>query len=142
MENLKKILTQSPLRPIVHVDDDPVTLKLVSVSYKKSNLQNPYIPFQLAKDCLRHMQEVKLGAELMPAVILVDINMPEMNGFEMISKLKKDPFFQCVPICKLLTSSELEEDREMAKKLGVDAYLVKPNTPRGYVELFNSWCNS
>ncbi len=142
MEKLKEILTQSPLRPIIHVDDDPVTLKLVNVSYQKSNLKNPYLPFQLAKNCLEHMKKVKLGTELMPALMLIDINMPEMDGFEMITKLKQDPFFKCVPICKMLTSSDLQEDKDMAKKLGVDSYLIKPNTPKGYVELFNSWSKS
>jgi len=59
------------------------------------------------------------------ALILSDINMPWMNGLEMVEQIKQKDEFKSVPIC-MLTTESAPESLEQAKNLGVNAYLVKP----------------
>jgi two-component system response regulator len=77
---------------------------------------------------------VKSGEELFdflkgesqhPALLLVDLRMPRMDGFEVISEMKKHPAWKDIPIVAL-TGSTADADRETAKALGVDAFLTKP----------------
>ena len=79
------------------------------------------------------MLEANNGKDLMqkidpmnlPDIILVDINMPQMNGLEMVERLKKNPKTASIPICMLTTETGSEELLR-AKSLGVNAFLVKP----------------
>ena len=57
--------------------------------------------------------------------ILTDINMPEINGLELVSFLKTHPLYKSIPIMVISTESSAE-DRQRAEALGVEAYLVKP----------------
>lgn len=59
-------------------------------------------------------------------VVLVDINMPKMSGFEFLSKLRKDARFNDVFVLMLSASSQ-PRDQQQAKELGANGYLVKPN---------------
>ena len=60
-----------------------------------------------------------------PDVALVDIEMPRMNGYELLSRIKSEPGFQGIPVV-FLTSRSAAKHRERAAQLGVDGYLVKP----------------
>src|SRR5207302_871916 len=60
-----------------------------------------------------------------PAVILLDIKMPRMNGLEVLQRIKSDPQLKMIPVV-MLTSSREEPDLLESYKLGVNAYVVKP----------------
>jgi chemosensory pili system protein ChpA (sensor histidine kinase/response regulator) len=75
-----------------------------------------------AKDGLDALQ---LVAERIPDVILLDIEMPRMDGFEFAKNLKADPKLAHIPII-MITSRTAEKHRNRASELGVDAYLGKP----------------
>jgi chemosensory pili system protein ChpA (sensor histidine kinase/response regulator) len=64
-------------------------------------------------------------AAALPDVALVDIEMPRMNGYELLSRMKNDPSLQDIPVV-FLTSRSAAKHRERAAQLGVDGYLVKP----------------
>lgn len=61
-------------------------------------------------------------------LIITDINMPDINGLELISFLKKDERFRLTPLV-IITTEGSERDRERGLALGADAYLVKPFNP-------------
>ena len=68
------------------------------------------------------------GAEALrplPEVILLDLNMPRMNGIEFLTELRANPEFQHIPVF-ITTTSSMEEDRADAEKLGVSGYILKP----------------
>ena len=58
-------------------------------------------------------------------MILLDLKMPRMDGLELLSIIKKDPKFKCIPVV-MLTSSREEKDLVKGYELGVNAYVVKP----------------
>ncbi|MBW3566107.1 MAG: response regulator [Acidobacteria bacterium] len=63
------------------------------------------------------------------SAILTDINMPDINGLELVSFLKSHPQYQRIPILVISTEAT-EEDRKRAESLGAEAYLIKPFEPQ------------
>lgn len=72
---------------------------------------------------LRRLDEYR-DAKL-PSLILLDLKMPRVNGFEVLKELKKDETLKVLPVI-VFTSSERNEDVELAYKLGCNSYVVKP----------------
>ncbi len=68
---------------------------------------------------------MQLLTEQVPDVILLDIEMPRMDGFEFTKAIKRDPNFRDIPII-MITSRTAEKHRNRAAELGVDLYLGKP----------------
>ena len=70
----------------------------------------------------------------LPHVVLTDIKMPRVGGFELVQWIREHEEFQQLPVA-MLTSSQLEKDRELARSLGVCAFLVKDILLRDQTEL-------
>ncbi|RCR66686.1 response regulator [Larkinella punicea] len=68
-----------------------------------------------------------LDSEVRPALIILDINMPRLDGFETLKVLRSKKPYQTTPIV-MLTTSVQESDRQHARDLGASAYLIKPST--------------
>lgn len=60
-----------------------------------------------------------------PDLILLDLNLPRMHGFDFLTRIKADPELKTIPVC-ILTTSEAKEDIIKAKELNADCYLIKP----------------
>ena len=67
------------------------------------------------------------NATVLPSLIVLDLNMPIMDGFEVLNALSADQRLSRIPVCVLSTSSD-ESDMQRAKELGARAYMVKPPT--------------
>ena len=65
------------------------------------------------------------GQQADPLVVLLDINMPKVNGFEVLKKMKSDPILRFIPVV-MLTSSRQGPDVDECYRLGANAYVVKP----------------
>ena len=68
------------------------------------------------------------STERLPDVIVLDVNMPELNGFQVCRRLKQDDRTQAIPVV-LLTAKDSEADRFWGKEVGADLYLTKPIDP-------------
>jgi two-component system response regulator len=66
-----------------------------------------------------------------PDLILLDLNLPTMNGHEVLAALKADPVLRRIPVM-ILTTSQVEEDKVLAYTLGAERFLIKPGTWAGY----------
>lgn len=69
-----------------------------------------------------------------PSVILLDLKMPFLDGFEVLAWIRKQPSFNGIPVA-VLTSSAEERDRRRARELGATAYFVKPPKPETILEI-------
>lgn len=76
---------------------------------------------------------VRLARELRPDVILLDIAMPNMNGWEAVQILKADPATGAIPVIAL-TAHAMTEDEDRARELGFDLFIRKPVEPQLVVE--------
>ncbi|SFF37218.1 response regulator [Spirosoma endophyticum] len=70
------------------------------------------------------------SAPLLPDVILLDLNMPGMTGFEVLAHLKQSPPYQSIPVV-ILTTSDAATDQDQARQLGAAEFITKPTTSVG-----------
>lgn len=116
------------LKPILLVEDNPHDLELSLVALERSNLSNEVIVVRDGSEALDYLFRRNAHAgrdEGNPAVLLLDLKLPKVNGLEVLAELKKSQHLRSIPVV-MLTSSREEPDLDAAYQLGVNAYVVKP----------------
>lgn len=112
--------------PIINVDDDEEFHFLLNIVYNKTSVPNKLLNFASAEKCLTYMEAVRSGAEPMPVLILVDVNMPRIDGFDLVIELREMPEFADIPFIAMFTNSNSPDDMARAEMVGADQYYVKP----------------
>jgi len=107
-------------KKILSVDDSPSVRKLVEFTLKSKGFQVASAQDGVA--ALEIMANEKFDA------IVLDINMPRMNGLEFLEKVKSNDVYASIPVIMLTTEGQ-EEDQDKAMDLGAIAYIVKPFKP-------------
>ena len=69
-----------------------------------------------------------------PTLLILDLNMPRLNGFEVLKWIRQQPGLQRLPVV-ILSSSGLEQDKQRAYALGADGYAIKPSEPSEMIKL-------
>jgi CheY-like chemotaxis protein len=124
---------------ILLVEDDEVDVLNVKRAFKKNNITNPlYVAGNglEALDMLRGISKQPPVVPLHRRLVLLDLNMPRMNGIEFLQALRADPNLKAIPVV-VLTTSEGEQDRVEASQLNVAGYLLKPVQFSEFVELMS-----
>lgn len=106
-------------RDIILVDDDEIDIKFLSKCLEISSLSNPLLSFQSGQLFLEYMHKVVDHSVPMPAVILLDVNMPGMNGFDTVTALREHSEFANEPLIIFFTTSDSPIDKEKAQSLGI-----------------------
>ena len=123
---------------ILLVDDDAVDVMNVQRAFKRNNILNP---LYVANDglealaLLRGESSVTIPSER--RLILLDLNMPRMNGLEFLRELREDPDLRALTVVVLTTSSD-ERDKIEAYNLNVAGYILKPVTFSAFVEAMSA----
>lgn len=120
--------------PILLVEDDDVDVENVVRAFDESRITNPLSVARNGEEALALLRADASNCRRMPGLILLDINMPVMNGFELLAILKQDPTFQTIPVVVLTTSQE-ESDRYRSFQLSVAGYMIKPVEFTDFVEV-------
>jgi CheY-like chemotaxis protein len=116
------------LKPILLVEDDKRDLELTLVALERSQLANEVIVLRdgaAALDYLNRKGDHAGRAPGNPAVILLDLKLPKVNGLEVLQHVRANEHLRSVPVV-MLTSSQEESDVLRSYELGVNAYVVKP----------------
>jgi CheY-like chemotaxis protein len=124
------------LRKILLVEDNPQDVELTIEAFSEQNLANRLIILNdgvEAMDYLLCEGDYKNRERENPAVILLDIKMPRMDGIEVLQAIKTNPELKTIPIV-MLTSSREEPDLKKCYELGVNAYVVKPVNFRDFFD--------
>jgi CheY-like chemotaxis protein len=127
-------------RPILLVDDNPMDVELTQLAFRKSKLTNPIEVARDGEEALAWIPRWEAG-EPTPVVILLDINMPRVNGLEVLQALRAHPVSRLLPVV-VLTTSSTSHDIDAAYRHGANSYIVKPvdfdkfRTVAGQIELF------
>jgi CheY-like chemotaxis protein len=122
MESMNKI------GRILMVEDDPKDVELTLTALEEYNLANEVIVThdgEQALDYLHCRGEYKTRSSGNPAVMLLDLKLPKVDGLEVLKQIKSDGELRMIPVV-VLTSSKEEKDMVASYKLGVNAYVVKP----------------
>lgn len=121
-------------RPILLVEDDEVDVLTVRRALRDLKVENDLI---LASDGEEALGFLRGGGGPRPALILLDLNMPRMNGFEFLRAAREGDLIEGIPVV-VLTTSRQDQDIFEGFKLNVAGYMVKPVDYRKFVEMMQA----
>lgn len=123
------------LKPILLVEDNPNDIELTLAALEAGQLANEIVICRDGAEALDfvYRRGLHVNRDLQdPAVILLDLKLPKVDGLEVLAKVKGDPQTRSIPVV-MLTSSREETDVVRSYDLGVNAFVVKPV---GFEEFF------
>lgn len=123
---------------ILMVDDDPEDVFLTRHAFGKGRIENDFRSVSNGKQLLDYLRNegefTDRKAHPRPNIVLLDINMPIMNGFEALEEIRKDPAIADVPVVIMTTSRE-HVDISRGYANGASSYIAKPVTPAAMSEV-------
>lgn len=124
--------------PVVMVDDNGGDIFFVERCFDASKVDNPFLSFRQGQDFLGLLGQVKAGQRAMPSLVLLDLNMPGMNGLDLLSAVRADNYFDEMPIFCVLTSSRDPRDKARAESLRVSGFFTKAASMEEYISFFDA----
>lgn len=121
-------------KPILLVEDDQVDTMTVIRALKDIHVSNLLIRQENGEAALNYLRD---SNNEKPCIILLDLNMPIMNGIEFLQIMKNDDQLKAIPVV-VLTTSEEQQDKVNSFNLGVAGYMAKPVDYRQFVEVMRS----
>ena len=123
-----------PNKPILLVEDDQVDVMTILRALKEVHVSNRVVAMENGEAALEYLRAP--GSE-QPCIILLDLNMPIMNGIEFLQHAKADERLRRIPVI-VLTTSEEQQDKVSSFDLGVAGYMAKPVDYRRFVDMMRS----
>nr|WP_319375605.1 response regulator [uncultured Methanoregula sp.] len=121
-------------KAILLVEDDMVDMMSVKRALKELQVTNPLYHVENGEEALEFLRN---PANVKPAIILLDLNMPKMNGHEFLAIAKKDEDLKRIPVI-VLTTSRGELDKVQSFDQGVAGYMIKPVDYQQFVEVMRT----
>ncbi|BAZ32775.1 CheA signal transduction histidine kinase [Cylindrospermum sp. NIES-4074] len=122
-------VTQKSPKVVLVVDDAISLRQTLSLTLQKSGYQ-----VLQAQNGVEALEQLQLHREI--EVVISDLEMPRMNGFELLSNIRQNPTFAKIPVV-VLTSRSAEKHRQLAQELGATAYLTKPYLEHEFISMIN-----
>lgn len=124
------------LKRVLLVEDNPRDITLTLKALADAHLANEVVVVRDGDEALDYLHRrgiFELRAAGHPAVILLDLKLPKMDGLQVLKHLKSDPELKKIPVV-MLTSSREEKDLDTSYSSGVNAYVVKPVDFKEFLE--------
>lgn len=121
-------------KPILVVEDDRVDFMTITRAMKEIQVSNPLVHVENGEAALDYLRD-PLNPK--PCIVLLDLNMPVMNGIEFLRIVKQEPELKRFPVI-VLTTSEEQQDKINSFNLGVAGYMAKPVDYRQFVNVIRS----
>lgn len=125
---------------VLLVEDDEVDVMNVQRAFRRNNIRNPLYVAHNGLDALNMLRGLPTPETAVPQdrrVVLLDINMPKMNGLEFLRELRQDETLKTTPVV-VLTTSDADQDRLEAYRLNVAGYILKPVAFTTFAEVIAS----
>jgi CheY-like chemotaxis protein len=121
-------------RPILLVDDSPDDIMIAKRAFSKSQIHNKIYVTHDGEEAIQFLRKEGKYKDMPTAgLVILDLNMPKVDGFEVLETIKGDDKLKSIPII-VLTSSSRPEDIERAYKLGCNSFIVKPVSFEDFIE--------
>ena len=136
-------MTANPGRPvtILMADDDPDDREMTREAFAEAKLANDLRFVEDGVELLDYLKRrgkyADPASSPRPGLILLDLNMPRMDGREALEEIKKDPRFRAIRVV-ILTTSKAEEDIVRSYNLSAASYITKPVTFEGLVDVIRT----
>jgi CheY-like chemotaxis protein len=128
MPNRSKSSHNSRPLEVLHVDDNPADLQLVEIALAETRKNIAHKGVTSGAVGLAYVEDRIKAFELPPPdLILLDINMPGLNGIEFLERVKRFPQLAKVPVV-ILTTSQRQQDKEACRNLGARDFITKPTS--------------
>lgn len=124
------------LEPILLVEDNPKDLELTLLALEKCNLANEVVTVRDGAEALDYLFRRGPSADRPPgnpALMLLDVKLPKVDGIEVLQQMRVDEALRAIPVVMLTTSSE-EQDILRSYEFGANAYVVKPVMFEDFIE--------
>jgi CheY-like chemotaxis protein len=121
-------------KPLLLIEDDQVDVMTIRRALKEIHVANAVVHRENGEDAIAYLRD---PANEKPCIILLDLNMPIMNGIEFLQVVKNDDQLRRFPVI-VLTTSEEQQDKLNSFNLGVAVYMAKPVDYRQFVEVMRS----
>jgi CheY-like chemotaxis protein len=118
------MLSERPIE-IWLIDDDDGHALLVEESFEEAGLRNKFVRAKDGDEGWLWLQEAARGERARPGLILLDVSMPGLDGFQVLERIKGSPELKQTPVI-MLTSTDAPREIERSYRLGCSAYVVKP----------------
>jgi CheY-like chemotaxis protein len=118
----------SPLKPVLVVEDSTEDFTALGRAFRKHALQNPVLRCEDGDQALSYLQGYGKAVgwpATLPAIILLDLNLPGTDGRSVLKTLKQDPLLNAIPVIIFSTSSNVRDIQD-CYRLGANSYLTKP----------------
>jgi CheY-like chemotaxis protein len=138
-------MVETRRKPILAVEDDPVDREMIVQAFKRAAVESPLVMVVDGQEALDYLttQVKDGGTSQSPAVILLDLAMPRMNGFAFLQRMKALPDLAAIPVV-VLTTSEFNGDITQSYALGANSCISKPGDFEQLVEIARAvdlyWC--
>ncbi len=123
---------------VLYVEDEESDRLLMQLAFRKAGLGPELRMVGDGQAAIDYLTGAGVYAERgeypLPAVVLLDLNLPEVHGFEVLKWIRGQPAHSSLPVV-VFTSSAREEDRQQAEVLGATEFLQKPGMPGGFQEV-------
>lgn len=124
-------------RPVLLVEDDPEDVYIARRAFARGKIPNPLHAVGDGKEALEFLQRRGRYGDARdaprPALILLDLNLPSVDGREVLRRIRRDPELRLIPVV-VVTSSGDESDVRACYEAGANAYITKPTEFEGFVQ--------
>lgn len=125
--------------PIILIDDDEDDRYIFQEAFNKSGCKNPFLQFDSGAAFLDYLE----NTEDLPSLVLLDLNMPLMDGREILKKIRTVPKWNAMPVI-VFTTSSFDKDRDLSYQLGANCFISKPTAYQEILDITKSisllWC--
>jgi CheY-like chemotaxis protein len=125
-----KETSQSMHKPVLYVEDEEADAFFMSLAFREMGIPTPVIVVSDGQQALDYLQGRNEYADRalhpLPCLVLLDLNLPKLSGFEVLAWIRSRPEFTDLPVV-IFSGSGLEVDKQAAKQGGANDYIVKPN---------------
>ncbi|MTW10021.1 response regulator [Pseudoduganella eburnea] len=125
----------TPVPPILLVEDDEVDAMTVKRALRTIEVDNPLVHAEHGEAALAYLEAT---GNPPPCIILLDLNMPVMNGLEFLQHVKHHPHLRRIPVVVLSTSEE-QQDRDASFDLGAAGFLPKCRDYSRFIDIMRTW---
>ena len=137
-------MLSTPKQPILLVENSPEDYEMAMRGLKKSGLRNPIQHCWDGDEALDYLHHrgafAEHSAPVAPGIILLDLNMPGMDGREVLEEIKRDPVLKQIPVVVLTTSAD-ERDIQDCYRRGANSYMQKPLDFEGFMKAMSRLSN-
>lgn len=132
------IMQHDDTAPVLYAEDESDDVFFMQRAFKRAGIARPLLAVGDGAQAIDYLAATadRSGAEVqpVPALMLLDINLPLRSGFEVLAWIRSQAHLRCLPVV-MFSSSGRPEDRARASELGATSYLLKPTSGRDFTDI-------